>query len=109
MVGLVRGSRRYIIAPPSSCSAIPFIKDSSHPSFRQSLVDWCDTKEARRQGMNSAKAIDTIIQEGEVLFIPSWWFHFIVSLEYSIQCNTRFGIKFNDFHHIRSCLSNNEG
>jgi hypothetical protein len=28
---------------------------------------------------------------GEVLYIPSFWFHYIVSLDYSVQCNTRSG------------------
>jgi hypothetical protein len=26
-----------------------------------------------------------------VLYIPSYWFHYPVSLEYSIQCNSRSG------------------
>ena len=35
--------------------------------------------------------IDTIVREGEVLYIPSFWFHYIVSMSYSIQCNSLSG------------------
>ena len=104
MVGVVRGSRRVILAPPSACEHLPFIKDSRHPSFRQSSVDWCDIEEVRRRGMGSAQAIDTILQRGEVLFVPSWWFHYIVSLEYSVQCNTRFGTVSKELNYITNCL-----
>ena len=33
---------------------------------------------------------------GQVLYIPSFWFHYIVSLQYSIQCNTRSGTPPNE-------------
>ena len=36
--------------------------------------------------------IDTIVRQGEVLYIPSFWFHYIISLDYSVQCNSRSGI-----------------
>ena len=39
----------------------------------------------------NAASIDTIVRAGEVLYIPSFWFHFIVSLDMSIQCNSRSG------------------
>ena len=32
----------------------------------------------------------------QVLYIPSFWFHYIVSLKYSIQCNTRSGTPPNE-------------
>jgi hypothetical protein len=30
-------------------------------------------------------ALDTIVSAGEVLYIPSFWFHYVISLDYSIQ------------------------
>lgn len=36
-------------------------------------------------------AIDTVLKAGEVLYIPSFWFHYIISLQKSAQCNTRSG------------------
>ena len=108
MVGMVQGSRRVVLAPPSACEHLPFIKDRQHPSFRQSSVDWCDVKDARRRGMDRAQAIDTIVQKGEVLFVPSLWFHYIVSLEYSTQCNTRFGAVNKELSYITNCLKHDK-
>ena len=36
-------------------------------------------------------AIDTVLKAGEVLYIPSHWFHYITSLQKSAQCNVRSG------------------
>ena len=32
-----------------------------------------------------------VLAMGEVLYIPSYWFHYIVSQDASIQCNARSG------------------
>ena len=39
-----------------------------------------------------AMAIDTVLKAGEVLYIPSHWFHYITSLQKSAQCNVRSGV-----------------
>ena len=36
-------------------------------------------------------AVETVLKAGEVLYIPSHWFHYITSLQKSAQCNTRSG------------------
>jgi len=41
---------------------------------------------------SSSKAIETVLKAGEVLYLPSHWFHYIVSLQKSAQCNVRSGI-----------------
>ena len=69
--------------------------------FLLSLMTWTATAGAltltdeERSWLELAsrsKAIDTILKEGEVLYIPSHWFHYIVSLQKSAQCNTRSGV-----------------
>ena len=40
---------------------------------------------------SKAQVIDTILKAGEILYIPSNWFHYIISLQRSAQCNTRSG------------------
>lgn len=60
-------------------------------STRHSNADWSNIEQARDLHFDKAEAIDTIVREGEVLYIPSFWFHYIVSLQYSIQCNSRSG------------------
>ena len=40
---------------------------------------------------NDSMAVETVLKAGEVLYIPSHWFHYITSLQKSAQCNTRSG------------------
>ena len=91
MVAMIKGAKRYILAPPSACKKLGIISDVKDPSYRHSLIDWSDINQATDRGFDTVDAIDTIVQAGEVLYIPSYWFHYIVSLKYSIQCNSRSG------------------
>jgi len=106
MVAMIRGTKRYILAPPRACPHLGIISDTKHPSFRHSVIDWSDVKQAEASHFDQVDAIDTILKEGEVLYIPSYWFHYIISLEYSIQCNSRSGGPENDVgkSEIDSCL-----
>ena len=36
---------------------------------------------------SNALGIETILKAGEVLYIPSHWFHYIIGLQKNIQCN----------------------
>jgi len=91
MVLMIKGAKRYIITPPHTCKKLALITDVNHPSFRHSVIDWSDLDQARAHDFANVDAIDTIVREGEVLFIPSFWMHYIVSLQYAIQCNSRSG------------------
>ena len=91
MVAMVKGNKRYILNPPGECSKLGIISDRKHPSYRHSILDWSDELQASASGFAKVAAIDTIIRTGEVLYIPSFWFHYVISLEYSIQCNSRSG------------------
>ncbi|KAJ8607272.1 hypothetical protein CTAYLR_009523 [Chrysophaeum taylorii] len=105
MVAMLKGAKRYVLAPPSSCDRLKIIPDRRHPSFRHSTTDWSDQHDAEADFMD-ADAIDTVVREGEVLYIPSYWIHYIVSLKYSIQCNTRSGAPPNGEgeHHVQKCV-----
>ena len=103
MVAMLKGAKRYILSPPAACKDLTIIPDRQHPSFRHSTTDWYvplvfsfilasrSHEQAAETNLNAAAAIDTVVREGEVLYIPSYWIHYIVSLKYSIQCNTRSG------------------
>ena len=91
MIAMLKGSKRYIINPPRACEHLGIISDTKHPSYRHSVIDWSDISQARAHGFDRVEAIDTIVRQGEVLYLPSFWFHYIISLEYSIQCNSRSG------------------
>ena len=91
MVAMLRGAKRYILTPPTSCAHLNLIRDRKHPSFRHSEIDWSHHSAREAFSPESAGAIDTVLREGEILYIPSYWIHYITSLKYSIQCNTRSG------------------
>lgn len=91
MVAMLRGEKRYILTPPHTCKYLGIITDEKHPSYRHSVVDWANLSQAEQFRFGQVDAIDTIVRTGEVLYIPSFWFHYIVSLDNSIQCNSRSG------------------
>jgi len=91
MIAMIKGSKRYILNPPRACDKLAIITDTKHPSYRHSVIDWSDPAQAIAHGFGDVEAIDTIVREGEILYIPSYWFHYIISLEYSVQCNSRSG------------------
>mmetsp|Transcript_21405 Transcript_21405/g.66027 ORF Transcript_21405/g.66027 Transcript_21405/m.66027 type:complete len:163 (+) Transcript_21405:81-569(+) len=105
MVAMLKGAKRYVLSPPKSCKDLTIIPDRKHPSFRHSVTDWSRQEEAEAN-LNAAHAIDTVVRAGEVLYIPSYWIHYIVSLKYSIQCNTRSGAPPNEqgAADVRDCV-----
>ena len=114
MIAMVKGRKRYIVLPPLSCSNLELFP-RGHPSARHASFDWADHRERqaehrrlllpnnRNNNNNNAKnnnepssfcgtpAVDLVLEEGDVLYLPSFWFHYIVSLDKSVQCNSRSG------------------
>lgn len=91
MVVMLRGGKRYILNPPSECGKLGIIADVKHPSFRHSVFDWSNVTDARLHGFGDVLAVETVVRRGEVLYIPSFWLHYPISLGQSIQCNARSG------------------
>ena len=90
-VAMVRGRKRYIVLPPSECDKLDLLP-KDHPSGRHSKVDWSDpTIVAAHPTLKGARATEVVLKMGEMLFLPAFWFHYIVSQDASIQCNSRSG------------------
>lgn len=106
MVAMVQGAKRYILNPPNECKKLGIISEKAHPSFRHSTIDWSNMEEAKAHNFDTVDGIDTIVRQGEVLYIPSFWFHYIISLEYSAQCNSRSGFppKMQGKAYIEDCM-----
>jgi len=57
------------------------------------IQDVSDFDRAWIEKASKSDALETIVRAGEILFIPSHWFHYITSLQKSAQCNTRSGVE----------------
>jgi hypothetical protein len=97
------GQRRYILSKPQQCPNLA-LYPLGHPSARHSQVNWTqvgissshhdnndhDWKDQFPQFAN-ARSNEVVLQAGDVLHLPTNWFHYIVSLSVNYQCNTRSG------------------
>ncbi len=99
------GQRRYILSHPRSCSNLE-LYENGHPSARHSAVDWTldtTTLKERYPSMIQAKANEVVLQAGDVLYLPSFWFHTIISLSLNWQCNARSGTTTEYTSIIKKC------
>ena len=89
-VAQLGGARRWIMSMPSECSNM-YLLPMNHPSGRHSEVDWSDPDLDKYPKFRDLKAFDVVMHPGEVLYVPAYWFHYIVSLGINWQCNSRSG------------------
>jgi hypothetical protein len=87
---LAGGSRRYILAHPNQCENL-YLYPKDHPSARQSSVNWSNPDLNLHPKFRHVVVNEVVLNPGDVLYLPTSWFHFIVSLDINIQCNTRSG------------------
>ena len=103
MVAMVQGRKRYILLPPKACPDL-FLLPKGHPSARHSYLDWSNLTEiSQHENFMAAEATEAVVARGDVLYIPSFWFHYIVSQDASIQCNTRSGNSLVGEDEIENC------
>ena len=103
MVGMITGAKRYVLGPPNQCSKLGIVTTRGHALFRHSLLNFGHFRDMKNSEMSplekqwleragNSLAVETILKAGEVLHIPSHWFHYIISLQKSAQCNVRSGV-----------------
>jgi Cupin-like domain len=104
MIAMMTGAKRYILSPPRECSKLGVVNNNSdHAMFRHSMLNLGHLKDMDHPVMPpeertwleraaTAESLSTVLKAGEVLYIPSFWFHYITSLQKSAQCNVRSGI-----------------
>eukprot|EP00041_Stephanoeca_diplocostata_P005998 m.72897 g.72897 ORF g.72897 m.72897 type:complete len:811 (-) comp16115_c0_seq15:1474-3906(-) len=89
-VAMLRGAKRYVLLPPSECELL-YLYPKGHPEGRHAKGDWAHLDLDTYPKLRNAKATEVVVRAGEVLYIPSYWFHYIISTGVSAQCNTRSG------------------
>ena len=130
MIAMLTGAKRYILSPPMACPDLGVFNSRDSPIFRHSLLNFAHleylnkdnnkNEDDSKSGMSAeerawltraarAPAVETVLKQGEVLFLPSFWFHYIVSVQKSAQCNVRSGIdkvgttEFGSVRDINAC------
>lgn len=96
------GERRYILSHPNQCQNLALLP-KGHPSARHSAVDWSDPDLEKYPEFKEARANEVVLQAGDVLYLPTNWFHYIISLSLNFQCNTRSGIDGKYMRPIHEC------
>ena len=113
MVAMITGAKRYILSPPRECSKLGIVTNRGNSIFRHSLLNFghldvllnndSSSRDENEDAMpplerewltsaGQAQAVDTVLKAGEVLYIPSHSFHYIISLQKNAQCNVRSGV-----------------
>lgn len=90
VIVVLGGQRRYLLAHPSQAQNMELYPEG-HPSARHSAVDWSNPDLDSYPRFHHAQINEVVLQAADVLYLPTNWFHHIVSLELNYQCNTRSG------------------
>lgn len=97
------GQRRYILSHPRECRHLE-LYPKDHPSGRHSMLDWSDLpQDVADRPFGQARANEVVLQAGDALYLPTSWFHYIVSLNINYQCNARSGATTENLDDIRQC------
>ena len=99
---LLGGERRYILSHPDQCENLSLFP-RGHPSARHSAVDWSNPDWAKFPKFSLAEVNEVVLQAGDLLYLPTNWFHYIISLELNFQCNTRSGVEEKYMGAISDC------
>lgn len=99
---LFGGERRYILSHPKNCPMLG-LYPRSHPSGRHSAFDWSYPDLETYPEFANAMGNEVVLQAGDVLYLPTYWFHYIVSSDLNWQCNARSGITKEYQRHIDAC------
>ena len=68
-----------------ACNFDPACKDSANS------VDWSNPDLEKWPKFAKMQANEVIMSPGDFLYLPTHWFHYIISLGLNYQCNTRSG------------------
>jgi len=101
-ITILRGAKRYILLPPSECPLL-YLWPKQHPEGRHAKADWSKLDLQQYPEMAKARATEVVIREGEVLYVPSYWFHYIISTTVTAQCNSRSGNSIRGRDLLREC------
>ena len=89
-ITVLSGERRYILGHPNNCRDMS-LYPMAHPLERHSQVNWTNPDLSNFPNFEKVHVNEVVLQAGDILYLPTYWFHHIVSLNLNYQCNTRSG------------------
>lgn len=93
-IAMLSGKRRYLLGHPRNCPSM-YLYPPKHPLERHTRLDWTSADEsydkAEFPAFTNTTINEVVLQAGDVLYLPTYWFHYIISLTVNYQCNTRSG------------------
>lgn len=96
------GLRRWILAHPNQCRNMHMLTNE-HPSGRHSAVDWSAPDHEKFPNFKNVQANEVILQPGDIAYIPTYWIHYITSININYQCNSRSGASRGFDADIKQC------
>jgi hypothetical protein len=103
MIALLDGERRYIIGHPNQCENL-YLFPRGHPSGRHASFDWSNPSNwDSHPKFRNALHTEVVMKAGDVMYLPTAWFHHIVNLNTNIQCNIRSGISYENNGVLKEC------
>lgn len=102
MIAVLGGERRYILGHPKNCkdmSLYPML----HPLEWHTQVDWFAPNATAFPNFDKVRVNEVVLEAGDVLYLPTYWFHHIVSLSKNYQCNVRSGHSLHYDQDIYDC------
>jgi hypothetical protein len=101
-VAALGGMRRFILNHPDQCQHL-HLYERGHPSARHSRIDWSEPDYEKFPDFATAQANEIITTPGDVFYLPTYWFHYIISLNVNFQCNTRSGESYEYGKYVDNC------
>jgi hypothetical protein len=101
---VIQGSKYWIMFPPNiSVPGVYVSSDSSEVTSPLSIAEWL--LEFHSVARELPACVEGICRQGEILHVPSGWWHLVVNLEDGIALTQNFVPKSPSLHHLTEALS----
>lgn len=100
---VIQGAKYWIMFPPGADVPGVFVsKDSSEVTSPLSIAEWL--VEFHAEARQLPNCIEGVCEAGEILHVPSGWWHLVVNLEPGIALTQNFVPKTPSLHHLSEAV-----
>ena len=100
---MMAGQRRFVLSPPSNCPKFALYPED-HPSKRYGKINWSNPDVEAYPEFKEAVGNEVVLQAGDSLYLPSVWFHHVISLSLNVECSTKSGFDTRYVKNKASCV-----